>query len=476
MNTIYVSVRPEETRMGTVEDDQLRDYAVERRSTDNLVGNVYRGRVSNVVPGIQAAFVDMGTGKNGFLTLKKGEKLWEGQMLLVQVVKDARGNKGPAVTREITLPGRYVVLEPYGSRVSLSRKISCKTKRKVLREWAETLLPDHMGLVLRTAAAHAEESEIRADLEQLLHNWEVLLRRSKVGRGPGLLYRELDLAIRLVRDYVTDKVERIIVDEEKTCQRLQEMLREMGLPQIQVKLYRGREDLFSFYRLDKDIESLSDRVVWLPGGGYLVFDYTEAMTVIDVNSGKFSTGPDRDATSLATNREAAREIARQLRLRDIGGIIVADFIDMDREEEQAEILQILKREFASDKMKPKVIDLTHLNLVEMTRMKARKNLSSILYSTCPLCGGSGRVESPETVYVEIRRRLRSSFAQGNMSHSLLLTVHPHVYSWLRQQGLQDMEQEFHCSLKLASDPALEMGVFTLLAVDHEPSSREEAGE
>ena len=155
---------------------------------------------------------------------------------------------------------------------------------------------------------------------------------------------------------------------------------------------------------------------------------------------------------------------------------MADFIDMDREEEQAEILQILKREFASDKMKPKVIDLTHLNLVEMTRMKARKNLSSILYATCPLCGGSGRVESPETVYVEIRRRLRSSFAQGNMSHSLLLTVHPHVYSWLRQQGLQDMEQEFHCSLKLASDPALEMGVFTLLAVDHEPSSREEAGE
>ncbi|WP_278673735.1 Rne/Rng family ribonuclease [Acidaminococcus fermentans] len=475
MNTIYVSVRPEETRMGMVEGDQLRDYAVERNSTDNLVGNVYRARVSNVVPGIQAAFVDLNTGKNGFLTLKKGEKLSEGQMLLVQVIKDARGNKGPAVTREITLPGRYVVLEPYGSRVSLSRKISCKTKRKELREWARELLPDHMGLVLRTAAAHAEKNEIRADLEQLLHNWDVLLRRSKVGRGPGLLYRELDLAIRLVRDYVTDQVERIIVDDEKTCTRLQEMLRDMGLPQIQVKQYRGQEDLFSFYHLDKDIESLSDRVVWLPGGGYLVFDYTEAMTVIDVNSGKFSTGPDRDATSLATNREAAREIARQLRLRDIGGIIVADFIDMDREEEQAEILQILKREFASDKMKPKVIDLTHLNLVEMTRMKARKNLSSILYASCPMCGGSGRVESPETVYVEIRRRLRSSFLHGNMSHSLLLTVHPLVYSWLRQQGLQDMEREFHCTLKLASDPALETGVFTLLTVDHEPPGREEAG-
>ncbi|WP_317422940.1 Rne/Rng family ribonuclease [uncultured Acidaminococcus sp.] len=472
MNTIFVSVRPEETRMGTVEEDRLRDYAVERSSNDNLVGNVYRARVCNVVPGIQAAFVDLNTGKNGFLTLKKGEKLSEGQMLLVQVVKDARGNKGPAVTREITLPGRYVVLEPYGSRVSLSRKISCKTKRKELREWARELLPENMGLVLRTAAAHAEESEIRADLEQLLRNWEVLVRRSKVGRGPQLLYRELDLAIRLVRDYVTDRVERIIVDDEKTCQRLQEMLRDMGLPQIQVKLYKGKEDLFTFYRLDEDIESLSDRVVWLPGGGYLVFDYTEAMTVIDVNSGKFSTGADRDATSMATNREAAREIARQLRLRDIGGIIVADFIDMDREEEQGEILQILKKEFAWDKMKPKVIDLTHLNLVEMTRMKARKNLSSILYTTCPMCGGSGRVEAPETVYVEIRRRLRSLFLQGKMSHSLMLTVHPVVYGWLRQQGLGDMEREFHCTLKLASDPSLEIGVFTLLTADQEGTGRE----
>lgn len=465
MDTIFVSVRPEETRMGLVEEDQLRDYAVERHSSENLVGNVYRGRVSNVVPGIQAAFIDLNLGKNGFLTLQKGEKLSEGQMLLVQVVKDARGNKGPAVTRDITLPGRYVVLEPFGSRISLSRKITCKTQRKVLREWAEKILPEHMGLVIRTAASHAEEADLQADVQQLLHSWEVLLRRSRVGRGPQLLYRELDLAIRLIRDYATDKVQRIIVDEENTFQRLTELLQEMGLTRIQVKLYKGEEDLFSFYHLEEDIESISDRVVWLPGGGYLVFDYTEAMTVIDVNSGKFASAADRDATSMVTNREAAREIARQLRLRDIGGIIVADFIDMDSPAEQEEILQLLKHAFASDKMKPKVVGITHLNLVEMTRMKARKNLSSILYCTCPLCGGSGRVESPESVYVEIRRRLRSSFTQGNMSHTLLLTVHPMVYSWLREQGVKDMEQEFHCSLKLASDPALEVGVFTILDVD-----------
>lgn len=466
MNTIYVSVRPEETRMGQVEDGRLRDYAVERRSADNLVGNVYRGRVSNVVPGIQAAFVDLNTDKNGFLTLKKGEKLCEGQMVLVQVVKDARGSKGPAITRNITLPGRYVVLEPFGSRISLSKKISCKTKRNQLRGWALRNLPPDMGLVIRTAAAQAEEAEIQADLDQLLHNWDILQRRSKVGRGPQLLYRELDLSIRMIRDYVTDAVDCIIVDEGNTFQTVKNLLQEMGLPQIQVKLYTGQDDLFSNYHLDEEIEGMSDRIVWLPGGGYLVFDYTEAMTVIDVNSGKFSAGKDRDATSMTINREAAVEIARQLRLRDIGGIIVADFIDMNSEDEQKEILQLLKQEFASDKMKPKVMDITQLNLVEMTRMKARKNLASVLYTTCPMCRGSGRVESPETVYVEIRRRLRSLFAEGSMTHHLLITVHPMVYSWLMEQGVKEMEREFSCTIKTASDAALDMGVFTILAADH----------
>ena len=464
-NTIYVSVRPEETRMGMVEDGRLRDYAVERRSADNLVGNVYRGRVSNVVPGIQAAFVDLNTGKNGFLTLKKDEKVTEGQMILVQVVKDARGSKGPAITRNITLPGRYVVLEPFGSRISLSRKITCKTKRTKLRGWALKHLPGGMGLVIRTAAFQAEESEIQADLDQLLHSWEILKRRSKVGRGPQLLYRELDLSIRMIRDYVTDEVQKIIVDEETTFQTVTNLLAEMGLPQIQVKLYTGEEDLFTNYHLDEEIESMSDRIVWLPGGGYLVFDYTEAMTVIDVNSGKFSAGQDRDATSMTINREAAVEIAHQLRLRDIGGIIVADFIDMNSEDEQKEILQLLKQEFTSDKMKPKVMDITQLNLVEMTRMKARKNLASVLYTTCPMCRGSGRVESPETVYVEIRRRLRGLFAEGNMAHQLLITVHPVVYAWLMEQGVKEMEREFNCTIKTASDAALDMGVFTILAAD-----------
>ena len=200
MTAIFVSVKPEETRMGLVFDSKLRDFAVERRGEGNLVGNIYRGRVSNVVPGIQAAFIDLNVGKNGFLTLHKQDRLTEGQMLLVQVVKDCRGTKGPGVTRNVTLPGRYIVLEPFGNRISLSRKITCKSLRTRLRTLVQKSLPEGMGVVIRTAAAKAADEEIEHDLRQLLASWQVLLRRSKVGRGPQLLYRELDLSIRMIRD------------------------------------------------------------------------------------------------------------------------------------------------------------------------------------------------------------------------------------------------------------------------------------
>ncbi len=448
--------------MGLVFDSKLRDFAVERRGEGNLVGNIYRGRVSNVVPGIQAAFIDLNVGKNGFLTLHKQDHLTEGQMLLVQVIKDCRGTKGPGVTRNVTLPGRYIVLEPFGSRISLSRKITCKSLRTRLRALVQKSLPEGMGVVIRTAAAKAADEEIENDLRQLLASWQILLRRSKVGRGPQLLYRELDLSIRMIRDYVTKDVRKIIVDDEATYHTVEELLQDMGLTEIRTEWYQEKEDLFTHYGLNEEIASISDRVVPLPGGGSLVFDYTEAMTVIDVNSGHYSTGSDREETSLATNREAALEIARQLRLRDIGGIIVADFIDMDRKEEQEEILDLLRREFAMDRMKPRVMGMTALNLVEMTRMKARRNLFGTVYTTCPMCQGSGRVESPETVYVEIRRRLRSLYLDHAMAHSLALSVHPLVEEWLRLHGMKDMEQEFGAKIRLVSNPSLAVGVFTLL--------------
>ena len=462
MKCIYASVRPEETRMGLVEAGRLQDYIVERHGSGNLVGNIYRGSVSNVVPGIQAAFVDLDLDRNGFLTLRGDEHLTQGQQILVQVVKDCRGNKGPGVTQNITLPGRYVVLEPFGSRISLARKIAGRAVRTRLRELVQPHVPRGMGLVLRTAAGEAGDDEILADLEQLVRSWDIILRRSRVGRGPQLLHRELDLSIRMLRDYVTADVDRIVVDEETAFHTVQELLRSLGLSEVRAEHYEGTEDLFTHFGLDEEIAAVSDRIIWLPGGGYLVFDYTEAMTVIDVNSGRLTDGDSREETSLRTNREAAAEIARQLRLRDIGGIIVVDFIDMDTEAAREEVLQILKQEFALDRMKPRVLGFTRLNLVEMTRRKARRNLAGALYTVCPMCQGSGRVESPETVCVEIRRRLRGLFSQHAMARNLLVTVHPQVYEWLAVRGVRDMEKEFSCHIRLASDPALMAGAFTIL--------------
>lgn len=463
MSTIYVSVHPEETRMGVVNNHKLVDFVVERSSEQHLVSSVFKGKVTRVVRNIQAAFVDIGKEQNAFLYVAKNEHVNEGDTLLVQVTKDARSTKGPAVTRNITLPGRYVVLQPFAHKVALSKQITGKGERKRLRQIGEQHQPPHMGLVIRTAAQNVAAEEIAADIAGLVTDWQVIEARGKRGKAPLLLYRELDLPVRIVRDYVTAEVHKIEIDDEATCKRVLDLLDSMEMDDIGVVYYSQKEDIFHKYKLHRQIEAMSDRLVWLDCGGYLVFDQTEAMTVVDVNSGKYSGKTTLSQTILDVNKEAAEEVARQLRLRDIGGIVVVDFIDMQEEKQQESILQHLRLALAGDKMKPKVHDITALNLVEITRRKARQNLSTVLYSTCPTCQGSGRVQSPETIAVEIRRRLRSFKAAGHLSRYLTITVHPTVAPWLVTNALQDMEKEFSCKLTVESDAASQVEAFALLA-------------
>jgi len=465
MTTIIVSVRPEETRMGVVVNNRLCEYVVERNSEQHLVSSVFKGKINNVVPGIQAAFVDIGRDKNAFLYMEKGEKLTEGQSILVQVIKDARGTKGPTVTREITLPGRYVVLQPFRDNIGLSKKITAKSERTRLRKIVESNKPEGMGFVIRTAAEGMEEKELLADMRALLSDWQVISARGQRGKAPLLLYRELDLPVRIVRDYVTEDVNKIIIDDKMVCQRVCELTEKMENIALGVVFYDGKIDVFTKFKLNKQIESISDRYVWLECGGYLVFDYTEAMTVVDVNSGKYSGQEALEETIMEINRQASVEIARQLRLRDIGGIVVVDFIDMHTRQHQEEILNILRSALSDDKMRPKVQDITKLNLVEITRKKARQNLSTILYSDCPTCQGSGRVQSPETIGVEIRRRLRSFMQEGNTGKSLLLSVHPLVCQWLAANCVKDMEKEFSCTISLESDASLHVEAFAILNND-----------
>ena len=463
MSIIYVSVRPEETRMGVTSSERLVDYVVERNSEQHLVSSVFQGRVANVLPGIQAAFIDIGKEQNAFLYIGPEEKLTQGQSLLVQVTKDARSTKGPAVTRDISLPGRFVVLQPFNPRIALSKQLSPKSLRSKIRKVAEEHQPPGMGFIIRTAAQTATEEELVADMEGLMSDWQVILSRSKRGRAPQLLYRELDLSVRIVRDYITPEVHKIVIDDTAVGERIEALLKDLDRDNVGVVYYKGKEDIFNYYGLEEDVATISDRKVWLACGGYLVFDYTEALTVIDVNSGRY-TGRDKMAdTIMDINKEAAAEIARQLRLRDIGGIVVVDFIDMATPEQQQELLQVLRNSLAGDKMKPKVQDITALNLVEITRRKARQNLSTVLYSTCPACQGSGRVQSPETVCVEIRRKLRLSLRVGNLSRNLQISVHPTVAKWCVENCVKDMEKEFHCHIHIEGDLAFEPEAFTVLS-------------
>lgn len=460
---IIIGVTQEETRMGLIENGRLMEFMVERAEENHLVGSIYKGKVCNVVRGIQAAFVDIGLEQNAFLYLGENIDVTEGQSLLVQISKDARGTKGPTAVRDITLPGKYVVLLPNASYIGISRKISDKEERERLSAVCDKVRPENMGIVIRTAAAGVSEELLTADINELAAGWKILSAREKVAKAPALLRRELDLPVRIVRDYLSHDLTEIAIDNLAVYKRVEELL--TCIPQaknVRLTLYQGLEDIFAYNGLSEDIAGISDRQVYLPSGGYLVFDYTEAMTVIDVNSGKFSGRENLEETIMEINRQAAAEIARQLRLRDIGGIIVVDFIDMHTDAHKQEILAALQKALAGDRMHPKVQEISVLNLVEMTRKKSRQNLSSVLYSPCPVCDGSGRVQSRETLALEIKRRLRSLLKRRGSSKNILIAANPWLAEWLRLKDLKLWEKELACNIKVEADYSLQIESFMIL--------------
>ena len=460
---IISAVNPEETRMGIVENGRLMEYVVERNNSAQLVGSIFLGRVCNVVRGIQAAFIDIGLDKNAFLYLGDKTGITEGQRVLVEITKDARGSKGPTATLDISLAGRYAALLPEANYTGISRKITDSAERSRLKKIADEVTNGAAGAVMRTNAAGMPEEVLRADLQQLMADWQIIQARAKLARSPQVLHRELDISVRIVRDYLNTCIDEVVVDSPAVYGRLQELLQNIAESRsCKLLLHDKQTDIFSYYRLSDDIASISDRRIDLPSGGYLVIDYTEAMTVIDVNSGHFSGRENLAETVMQINREAADEIARQLRLRDIGGIIVVDFIDMDKKEYREEILERLQQALRADKMKPCVQDMTVLNLVEITRKKARQNLSAVLYAPCPVCQGSGRVQSQETVGLEIKRRLRTLLAKPCAPRSILIMVSPWLAEWLNHKVIRQWEKELNCTLAVTAEPRLQLETFSLL--------------
>ncbi|HOA55428.1 MAG: Rne/Rng family ribonuclease [Acetivibrionales bacterium] len=404
-----------ESRVALVEDGDLAEIYIERPDIDRLVGNIYRGKVSSVLPGMQAAFVNIGYEKNAFLYAgdivsmkefseddddhphdEKGLNIADlvsvGQELTVQVIKEPIGSKGPRVTTNITLPGRHLVLLPDADYTGVSRRIEDEDERAKLKKIADNLKPAGMGLIVRTASEGMEEDDFTDDLGFLLKLWKNIKGKEKSGPVPRCIHKDLSLVYRLVRDLFTKDIDKFIINDRSHYEKVLELV-EIVSPDLKhrVEYFAKDTSIFEYFRLDAKLARALSRKVWLKCGGYLIIDRTEALTVIDVNTGKYVGRSNLEDTVHKTNMEAADEIARQLRLRDIGGIIIIDFIDMHDKEHQQNVLDRLRQALKKDRTRTTVVGMTGLGLIEMTRKKVRQDLSSIMHVDCPYYEGSGRL-------------------------------------------------------------------------------------
>ncbi len=450
---ILINVGEEETRVAVLENRVPVEIYIERSPNQRLVGNIYKGRVENVLPGMQAAFVDIGLEKNSFLYIEDAlpvrnanghghgatlgtnicDILKQGQELIVQIVKEPIGTKGARVTTHITLPGRYLVLMPTVDYIGISRRIADERERERLKEMAARVKPSGMGVIVRTVAEGVDEEELSIDVDMLTSLWRKILNRSTHGPIPNLLHRDLELVQRILRDAFTPDVDRLTIDSRYEYEKILDLL-DIVSPQLKTKVFlEERDNIFEEHNIDAELEKALKRKVWLRCGGYIVIDQAEALTAVDVNTGKYVGSTNLEDTVLKTNLEAAVEIARQLRLRNIGGIIIVDFIDMTMEEHRRQVLEVLEEEIRKDKTKTNILGITQLGLVEMTRKKVRPSLAEVLQKPCPYCEGRGKVLSEETVGINIKQQIYQ-MARQTGAETILVEANPLVAARLIGSG------------------------------------------
>jgi ribonuclease G len=457
--TILISVDLSELRVAVLEEGRTVETYIERRGAGSIAGNIYKARIDNVLPAIDAAFVDFGAPKNGFLQVKDvvipgmstttrrrkkiSDLLSPGQDILVQIEKNPMKTKGARVTMELSIAGRFLVLTPGGEGSGVSKRLP-DGERERLRKLVKQLEADDIGVIARTAAAGATLEDLERDLRFLRKIWAQVEARAKAAPSKTLVHQEGDLSLRVIRDLLTRNVDKVIVDSERQYRRILGWVRTTQ-PEFadRIQLHTGAQALFEQYGVDAAIRSTLNRRVDLPSGGYLLFDYAEAFTVIDVNSGSSTRQSHLEETTLRTNVEAAREVLRQLRLRDIGGIIVIDFIDLEREKNRQELLKVLHEELAKDRTKTYLVDISPLGLVEMTRQNVTEGVRETLTSICPTCGGEGRVLSQDTMAVEAERKLRK-LARTSSAEAFRIRLNAKVAAKLVGPGgtrLLELERE-----------------------------------
>ena len=453
---ILVNITPQETRVAITEQGVVQELHVERRSARGLVGNIYLGTVARVLPGMQSAFIDIGLERAAFLHIAdiwsardKGDNgtpieriLSDGQTVLVQVIKDPIGSKGARLSTQISMAGRLLVYLPQEAHIGISQRIEDEGERALLKEKLQQLLPknEEGGFIIRTVAEFASDKELNDDIEYLTRLWTRIKDAAKTAPPSTLIHQDLSLALRVVRDFVNEKTERILVDSRETFQTMREFAENYTHSAVPVlEPYTGERPLFDLFGVEDEIERALARRVDLKSGGYLIIDQTEALTTVDVNTGGFVGGRSFDDTIFKTNLEAAQVIARQLRLRNLGGIIIADFIDMESDEHKESVLAELKKNISRDRTRLTLNGFTALGLIEMTRKRTRESLAHVLCEPCPMCQGRGEVKTAQTVCYEILREILRSARQFDAKEYRILASQKVIDLFLDEES-QSMAQ------------------------------------
>ncbi len=484
---IYINKSIGETRIAILEDDRLVEVYLEREDQHRMVGNIYKGKVENVLPGMQAAFVDIGYEINAFLPFSEihsseylnddyddenglsrpsnhrrnddniSVDLQTGQEIFVQVIKEPFASKGPRITTEVAIPGRLLVLVPNANYIGISKKIWDKYERRRLKRLASQLKEDGLGLIIRTVAEGKSDETIRNDYRMLKEHWDRLKKKANRLEAPALIYEDLETASSIIRDLLTSDVGKIILDSKKLYKRLQRYLEDVS-PNLanRLELYKLKMPLFESMGIESEISKLLRPKVWLKSGAYLVIEKTEAMVVVDVNSGRYVGRNLHEDNSLKINLEAAREVARQLRLRDLSGLIVIDFIDMREPENQRKVYYELRKELKKDRAKVAVSPISDFGLLEMTRQRIRLSILDTMSDECPTCGGSGRIISKDTLITRIDHWLRR-YKTKHRSLRLTLYVHPEVYQYLQEQKkrmIRGLMWQNFIHIRIESDPSV----------------------
>jgi ribonuclease G len=500
---ILINANPRETRVAIIEDDQLVELLVDRPEARRMVGDIYLGRVEAVLPGIQAAFVDIGTEKSAFLHASDlvfpedepdadtdededddesdhgsagrnrrakappiQDVLKRGQDLIVQVSKEPISTKGPRVTAQVSMAGRFLVYMPFAERVGVSRKIGDRDARKRLRAQVEAVLPkDSGGVIVRTVGEDVTQEILERELTTLIGQWKRIKRKTHFVRAPALVHRETSLTRGLIRDVFSTKVEQVTVDSKQVYNEILEYLKGIA-PELvdRVKLYEDEVPLFDKASIEQELRDLFKRRCDLPSGGYLIIEPTEALVSVDVNSGRYTGKKDPEKTIFKTNIEAAREVARQARLRDLGGIIVCDFIDMETKANRDKVLQELRTHLGRDRARTKAFAVSELGLIEMTRQRVRQSHLQNMTEACPTCHGTGRVFTAETIARRVERSVRKAGLEGKKD-PIVVRVHPDVAMYVLENEkdlVKKLEKAVGFGLELRDDPLLRPDEFKLV--------------